>query len=263
MGKDKGAIVIVVIAVFVIGGYWAYRTYGTAFDGEGRVCTQEVKQCPDGSYVSRTGPQCEFAACPKAKAKTSATDTSAWETYRDEKYGFEVKYPRDLSFYDEEGPYDRIAEGIGDWTIALKSKQDIENRFRCDALKDDYLPVDFAEPNLCKIEQIRGRPLLYGIGIFHYFEGTDRLMGIIIYFREKDWVMFGFEDIIPPIPGATQRLADEYLKKNPDTEWPNAKFAELSELVTSSLREEISKSDGQLRAGMDALKKIAQTFVTF
>ena len=30
----------------------------------GLVCTQEVKQCPDGSYVSRTGENCEFAKCP-------------------------------------------------------------------------------------------------------------------------------------------------------------------------------------------------------
>ncbi len=27
-------------------------------------CTQEAKLCPDGSYVGRTGPKCEFAACP-------------------------------------------------------------------------------------------------------------------------------------------------------------------------------------------------------
>jgi hypothetical protein len=29
------------------------------------ACTQEAKQCSDGSYVSRTGPNCEFTACPK------------------------------------------------------------------------------------------------------------------------------------------------------------------------------------------------------
>ena len=29
-----------------------------------KACTQEAKQCPDGSYVGRTGPNCEFAACP-------------------------------------------------------------------------------------------------------------------------------------------------------------------------------------------------------
>lgn len=27
------------------------------------ACTMEAKQCPDGSYVSRTGPNCEFAQC--------------------------------------------------------------------------------------------------------------------------------------------------------------------------------------------------------
>ncbi|MBU6414830.1 peptidoglycan-binding protein [Patescibacteria group bacterium] len=29
-----------------------------------QVCTQEAKQCPDGSSVARTGLNCEFAACP-------------------------------------------------------------------------------------------------------------------------------------------------------------------------------------------------------
>lgn len=32
-----------------------------------KVCTQEVKQCSDGSYVSRTGPNCEFALCADEK----------------------------------------------------------------------------------------------------------------------------------------------------------------------------------------------------
>ncbi len=32
---------------------------------EGQIdCTMDVKECPDGSYVSRSGPNCEFAACP-------------------------------------------------------------------------------------------------------------------------------------------------------------------------------------------------------
>lgn len=30
-------------------------------------CTQEAKLCPDGSYVGRIGPNCEFAHCPPAK----------------------------------------------------------------------------------------------------------------------------------------------------------------------------------------------------
>lgn len=27
-------------------------------------CTQDAMECPDGSYVGRTGPNCEFAKCP-------------------------------------------------------------------------------------------------------------------------------------------------------------------------------------------------------
>ncbi len=30
-------------------------------------CTQEAKRCPDGSYVGRSGPNCEFAPCPTGK----------------------------------------------------------------------------------------------------------------------------------------------------------------------------------------------------
>lgn len=33
--------------------------------GEPVACTEEARQCPDGkTWVSRTGPSCEFAACP-------------------------------------------------------------------------------------------------------------------------------------------------------------------------------------------------------
>ena len=31
------------------------------------ACTMEAKICPDGSAVGRSGPKCEFAACPTAK----------------------------------------------------------------------------------------------------------------------------------------------------------------------------------------------------
>lgn len=34
----------------------------------GPACTDDAKVCPDGSYVSRTGPNCEFAPCPEPQA---------------------------------------------------------------------------------------------------------------------------------------------------------------------------------------------------
>lgn len=52
----------------------AYTVYSNSYGGNSNVvnftvtaqskaCTQEAKLCPDGSYVGRTGPNCEFAAC--------------------------------------------------------------------------------------------------------------------------------------------------------------------------------------------------------
>jgi hypothetical protein len=43
------------------------------------ACTEEAKQCPDGSYVSRTGPNCEFAPCPGDKACDLVVCTLACE----------------------------------------------------------------------------------------------------------------------------------------------------------------------------------------
>jgi hypothetical protein len=30
----------------------------------GTMCTMDAKECPDGSYVGRVAPDCEFAPCP-------------------------------------------------------------------------------------------------------------------------------------------------------------------------------------------------------
>lgn len=45
------------------------------------VCPRDVKQCPDGSYVSRSGPHCEFAPCPEAKCPEPVTPACAAGTH--------------------------------------------------------------------------------------------------------------------------------------------------------------------------------------
>lgn len=66
MTKDITTVVIGVslLAVIWIGWAeferWRENTYGSPRT----VCTADAKLCPDGSYVPRTGPKCEFASCP-------------------------------------------------------------------------------------------------------------------------------------------------------------------------------------------------------
>lgn len=71
--------------IFPICGFFLGTTYQKALDQErsethyqpaqtispipheGKMCTMEAKECSDGSYVGRTGPNCEFSACPGEK----------------------------------------------------------------------------------------------------------------------------------------------------------------------------------------------------
>jgi len=51
--------------VLVVGGFFVYQSTRTAQQEQQPVaCTMEAMQCPNGSYVGRTGPNCEFADCP-------------------------------------------------------------------------------------------------------------------------------------------------------------------------------------------------------
>lgn len=49
------------VGVFVIENGEVYQEIPQK---KGAICTQDAKLCADGSYVSRTGQKCEFAACP-------------------------------------------------------------------------------------------------------------------------------------------------------------------------------------------------------
>src|SRR3989344_1477054 len=55
---------LLIVIILIAAGAFAYQLY-TSADPEGpTACTMEAKLCPDGSYVGRVGPRCEFAPCP-------------------------------------------------------------------------------------------------------------------------------------------------------------------------------------------------------
>jgi hypothetical protein len=72
------AYTIIVLAVLVVAGIaYAYRVNSLKDQTEGIppgvVCTMDAKLCPDGSYVGRQGPNCEFAQCPGTNGTSNSS----------------------------------------------------------------------------------------------------------------------------------------------------------------------------------------------
>lgn len=69
--------------VWIIAIFWLTRiVYSQRMNNQPEqiACTEEARSCPDGSYVWRTWPKCEFAACPSTSTEIAATRaTLTWE----------------------------------------------------------------------------------------------------------------------------------------------------------------------------------------
>lgn len=66
-------ITLIIFAIVIFGGlvYGGYRLLSqNSNPSQGVFCTQEALLCPGGSYVGRSGPECEFTACPNQPSFT-------------------------------------------------------------------------------------------------------------------------------------------------------------------------------------------------
>ncbi len=73
MQNSKIIFVITFLLITIGAIYFLYTKYVQA--PAQVACTMEAKICPDGSSVGRTGPQCEFAACPSATTTQPSDET--------------------------------------------------------------------------------------------------------------------------------------------------------------------------------------------
>lgn len=76
------AIGIIIIIAVIMGGifYWQNQKISEVDNkkSEQKDCTMEAKLCDDGSYVGRTGPNCEFAPCPEKPYTQMANPASVY-----------------------------------------------------------------------------------------------------------------------------------------------------------------------------------------
>lgn len=91
------SLAIVLFIVLPIVGFFLGMRYQDLMDftnkdkdNSEKACTLEAKMCPDGSAVGRTGPNCEFSACP---SPNPSDKTANWITYKSSLIGVELKFP--------------------------------------------------------------------------------------------------------------------------------------------------------------------------
>lgn len=63
--KLSVSFIIIILSIFI--GLTARAEDETTTNTEATACTMDAKVCPDGSFVGRVGPNCEFAKCPDQK----------------------------------------------------------------------------------------------------------------------------------------------------------------------------------------------------
>ena len=78
MRKDFIIFIILVIILLVGGIYSVVKQGGESVGGEPIACTMDAMMCPDGSYVGRTGPNCEFV-CPNQNTSTTPLNTPVFK----------------------------------------------------------------------------------------------------------------------------------------------------------------------------------------
>ena len=106
---------LIILGILIIGGgVYGYLIYAKNAPLQPVTCTMEAMICPDGSAVGRTGPNCEFAACPTPQGRSA--EINSFTTCKVagypimESYPERCRTPEGLTFVNYEACIQVIAE---------------------------------------------------------------------------------------------------------------------------------------------------------
>lgn len=169
--EEKGGLmlpILIVLVVFILlgsAGFVAYKYSTLKPDGQTEenqqnkeqnqvACTQEAKQCPDGSFVSRTGPNCEFAECKDETLNPVLNGIEGWKIYTGADNLFEFKYPedfwgeQDLKIYQKDCNYENFSGNCPEAKNIIS--QELKNQGITDFAKNiSFLKVNFSNNLFC------------------------------------------------------------------------------------------------------------------
>jgi len=114
-----------------------------------QICTQEAKLCPDGSSVSRTGPNCEFPPCDVGLTPIPYPISNIyedWLTHIDLQGRFYFKYP----------PQWYLVKGINNEESITLSNFDVENTYTKNPVEKIRLDINIEKSNQTLEEFIKG-----------------------------------------------------------------------------------------------------------
>lgn len=205
--------------------------------------------------------------------------TKVVEQYVFPDLGFRFKVPRDfeykansidgLSFelqnaslrlYGKRFMYDHQSEGLGDYAISKKMKDEIVETQSCRPLAENaerdketrnYLPpIEFTKAHKCKVTQRGSLTVVHAVGINPGYEGLPILTGMILILKRDEGIMLtGFwEDL--------HSEAYKTLGNQSDIDFPSKEFNHLYRKAENHLGKEVKAPSPEVKKTLKEIEKL-------